>query len=146
MKWLKTKEIILSTIADGRTVKLLDGFRNKWQVGKYVVHVRQVARPSASGVDMEGLDKVTYGFSVLRSSLDADFELWIGGENGEVYWLMPTSDVQFMFDDPDAYADYSKEDRTIVVSAIWIPEKCQDVALYGRQGKIPGSNQRRIYI
>ncbi len=134
IQWQETKEGVLNTISDGRSIKLIDSFRNKWQVGEFVVHVRQVARPKVMSDDENGEPRLSYGFSILDNSLDADFELWICGEPYLFHWLLPTPLIRDIYNDPDAYQDYSKTINTVVVTATF--DVKEDYISYGRKGKI----------
>lgn len=54
-----------------------------------------------------------FKFNINPNSLKADYELWVCGENG-LYYLIPTTLMKQVYDDPDTYPDTQHPDIRVV--------------------------------
>ena len=68
----------------------------KYRVGKSIVHVRFCStNPNAPG---------KFKFNINPNTLSADYELWLCG-SAATYYLMPTSFMRGIYDNPSTYVD-----------------------------------------
>ena len=88
------KKAALAKVAKGATVVSLGNA--KVSVGKSVVHVRYCS-PNASAPGK-------FKFNINPNTLSADYELWVCG-SAMVYYLMPISLMQSIYDNPNTYID-----------------------------------------
>lgn len=54
-----------------------------------------------------------FKFNINPNTLDADYELWICGEEG-MFYLIPTTIMQRIYDDPHSYPDNRHADIRVV--------------------------------
>ena len=84
---------VLERIANGTTVEYTK--KSKVRIGKSIVHFRYCStKPTA---------RWRFNFNINPNTLSADYELWICGK-AAVYYLMPISFIQDIYDNPDTYA------------------------------------------
>jgi hypothetical protein len=116
------KEKVLTEVANGLHWRKVKGRGvSKWEIGKYLVHVRFRSDPKADGV--------TYAYNINPNTLDSDFELWICG-NAETFYLISIDVIQQIYDDPDVYVDKAHP-KIRVIDIHTVTHR----ALYGRGGK-----------
>jgi hypothetical protein len=85
---------VFEKITRGATVEYTKNA--KVRIGKSIVHFRYCSpRPAA---------RWKFKVSINPNTLSADYELWICGKVA-VYYLMPISFMQDIYDNPDTYAD-----------------------------------------
>ena len=90
---INEQKTVLEKIAKVATVEYIK--KSKFRIGKSIVHVRYCfMKPTA---------RWRFKFSINPNTLSADYELWICGK-AEVYYLMPISFMQAIYDNPDTYA------------------------------------------
>ena len=89
------KEKVLKTICGDRPFRF--SRRAIYQVGQIAIHVRYCSTDSKR--------PVFYKFNINPNTLTADYELWICGA-AERYYLLPKSEVSYMYTHPKAYVDH----------------------------------------
>jgi hypothetical protein len=88
------KNTALSKVARGATIA--PAGNAKVRITKSVVHVRYCsANAKAPG---------KFKFNINPNTLSADYELWVCG-NASVYYLMPISLMQDIYNNPGTYVD-----------------------------------------
>ena len=88
------KNEALTKIAKGETIA--PAGNAKVRLGKSVVHVRYCS-PNSNAPEK-------FKFNINPNTLSADYELWVCG-SAAVYYLMPISLMQSIYDNPDTYVD-----------------------------------------
>lgn len=88
------KNAALAKVAKGATVA--PAGNAKVRIGKLVVHVHYCS-PNANAPGK-------FKFNINPNTLSADYELWVCG-SATVYYLMPISLMQGIYDNPDTYVD-----------------------------------------
>jgi hypothetical protein len=88
------KNLALSVIANGADVSFLG--KAKYRISSSIVHVRFCSQNART------LEK--YKFNINPNTLSADYELWICG-SAAMYYLIPVSIMQKIYNDPNAYED-----------------------------------------
>lgn len=88
------KKSALLAIAKGSSVSSLG--KAKYRVGSSVVHVRFCSQNARA--------PERYKFNINPNTLSADYELWVCG-TAAVYYLMPVSIMQKIYNDPNTYED-----------------------------------------
>jgi|SRR3989344_2448170 len=88
------KKSALLAISNGANISPLG--KAKYRVGRSVVHVRFCSQSK------EAVDK--FKFNINPNTLSADFELWVCG-SASLYYLMPVSFLQGIYNDPSTYED-----------------------------------------
>ena len=100
------KEHVLRRIANGMSWKKAVGHgREKWCVGEKILHIRYRSKPVSGGGS-------TYSYNINPNTLASDFEVWICGNTG-IYYLIPIQVVEFIYNHPDAYVDYTHPERRV---------------------------------
>lgn len=97
------KKKALTKIAKGQAIA--PSGNAKVLIGTRVVHVRYCS-PNVNAPEK-------FKFNINPNTLSADYELWICG-NAETYYLMPTSLMQSIYDNPDTYVDRRHPDIRVV--------------------------------
>lgn len=101
------KKDALAKVAKGATIT--PAGRAKFRIGKLVVHIRYCS-PNASAPEK-------FRFNVNPNTLSADYELWVCG-NATIYYLIPISLMQGIYDNPNSYVDrMHPEIRVVSVDA-----------------------------
>jgi hypothetical protein len=95
--------------------------RALWQIGGLMVHVR-FCSPDKSGASR-------FKFNINPTTLSADYELWICGDENTFY-LVPHSTIKEMYEDPHAYVDRHHKQLTVVTV-----ESSLHSATYAKGGK-----------
>ena len=95
------KEIVLKNIAG--VYGLAKRGKATYSVGDRLVHVRYKS-PSVN---------MRFPFNISRTTLKADYELWICGDE-KAYYLIPMEIIRKMYDDPNAYHDKMHPNLTVV--------------------------------
>ena len=119
------KNIVLENIAGVKGITR-NGKAN-YLVGDKLVHVRYVS----PRVNMH------FPFNISRTTLRADYELWICGDE-KTYYLIPIEIIKNMYDDPDAYPD-KRHPNLIVVTC----STSDDRVTYAKGGKSVNIGQYR---
>ena len=89
----QTKARILQAIAGSRSyVKLA---RALYEVDRSVIHVRYKSRSSRDAA---------YPYNISRTTLGADYELWICGD-ADGWYFIPMAVIRKIYDDPQGYVD-----------------------------------------
>ncbi len=89
------KRAALVKIAKG--VSIIPTGITKFRIGQFVVHARFCsANPNAPG---------KFKFNINPNTLSAEYELWVCGSSA-IYYLMPTSFIRGIYENPDTYMDY----------------------------------------
>jgi hypothetical protein len=88
------KKSALLAIANGSGVSSLG--KAKYRIGSSVVHVRFCSQSPRA--------PEKYKFNINPNTLSADYELWVCG-SAAVYYLMPVSVRQKIYNDPNTYED-----------------------------------------
>ena len=97
------KTAALAKVAKGGTVA--PAGNAKFRVGKSVIHVRFCSTNlNASG---------KYKFNINPNTLSADYELWVCG-SAATYYLMPTSFMRQIYNNPSTYVDRMHPDIRVV--------------------------------
>lgn len=78
--------------------------RSVYKLGGKVIHTRFKSKASSGN---------KFPYNINPQTLDADYELWVCGGN-ESWYLMPTSLMQQIYDDPEAYVDNAHPDIRVV--------------------------------
>ncbi len=97
------KRAALSKVAKGASI--VPAGTAKFRVGKWVVHVRYCT-PNA-------LTPRKFRFNINPNTLSADYELWVCGR-AAVYYLMPISFIQQIYNNPNTYVDYTHPEIRVV--------------------------------
>lgn len=119
------KDIVLKNIAG------VEGFTIKgkviYLVGDRLLHVRYVS-PRAN---------MRFPFNISRTTLKADYELWICGDE-KTYYLIPIEIIRKMYDDPNAYRDKMHPNLIVVTCST-----SDDRVTYAKGGKFITLDQYR---
>lgn len=90
------KRAALAKVANGASVT--PAGKAKARIGNSIVHVRFCSpNKNAPG---------KFKFKINPNTLSADYELWVCG-SAHVYYLMPISFIQGIYDNPSTYVDYT---------------------------------------
>ncbi|MCC6207731.1 MAG: hypothetical protein IT488_06230 [Gammaproteobacteria bacterium] len=88
------KKSALSVIANGSDISFLG--KAKYKIKGSIVHVRFCSQSSRA--------PEKYKFNINPNTLSADYELWVCG-SAAVYYLMPVSVMQEIYNNPGTYED-----------------------------------------
>ena len=122
------KEIVLRNIAG--VYGLAKRGKATYSVGDRLVHVRYKS-PSAN---------MRFPFNISRTTLKADYELWICG-NEKTYYFIPIEIIKNMYYDPDAYHDKRHPNLTVITCST-----SDDRVIYAKDGKSINIGQYRNVI
>ncbi len=100
----KLKLTVLKKVGNGINPTKASGPSNYW-VGHKKVHARFCRTNDRS--------PHLFKFNINPNTLEADYELWICGGVGLFYFL-PISVMQGIYDDPNAYPDYHHPEIRVV--------------------------------
>lgn len=84
----------MAKVAKGATVALVGNA--KVRIGKSVIHVRYCSLNTAA--------PGKFKFNINPNTLSADYALWVCS-SAALYYLMPISFMQDIYDNPDTYVD-----------------------------------------
>jgi len=79
--------------------------RAKVRIGRSLLHIRYCS-PNPNAL-------ARYKFNINPNTLSADYELWICG-SAAVYYLMPMSFIQSIYDNPGTYVDRAHPEIRVV--------------------------------
>jgi hypothetical protein len=88
------KKAALTKIAKGKNIS--PAGNAKVRIEKCVVHIRYCS-PNANAPEK-------FKFNINPNTLSADYELWVCG-SAAVFYLMPISLMQSIYDNPNTYVD-----------------------------------------
>ncbi len=100
----KLKITVLKKVGNSINPTKAPGPSNHW-VGRKKIHAR-FCRTNDRSPNL-------FKFNINPNTLEADYELWICGEVG-LFYLLPTSVMQAIYDDPEAYPDYRHPEIRVV--------------------------------